>query len=56
MNNKMAPKEKTISWPLKECCRNSGELIECDGETDKWKCPICGNEWESTCHVDDDYS
>jgi hypothetical protein len=37
-------------------CYAHCELILCNGVTDRWRCTVCGREWEEPCNFDDDYS
>ncbi len=37
-------------------CREHDRVVKCDGETDTWRCSICGREIQEPCNFEEDYS
>jgi len=31
-------------------------LLSCEDEVDKYRCDLCGAEWQESCNFDDNYS
>lgn len=37
-------------------CWDNSRVVYCDGERDIRRCELCGDEWECSCNIDDDFS